>query len=176
MQEKTKSISAIALILGGLALMIGMFVIFLNQKNEITALNGQLEAKKLEYANLYEECLENSKKLDNIDKAAVDAQYRKAENGKFHLGISSPSLTNAENLEFITHLKQEGYNIWYMNENTGDLGNIYHYKNGVEMAKNLQSYIFEKFPNRSKKLDIQQGGNGGGIPASIRDYTILIKL
>jgi len=177
MNDKTKSISAIFLILGGLALAIGMFVIFLKQDRKIHSLNDQINEKNVEYANLLKECINDKNKLMEIDSAAAATELKKIRNGEFYLGVSSPSLKNAENLELITALKQEGYNIWYANENTGDLGNIYYYKEGAAMAADLQKLIYDMFPDRNRfKLKIQAGGSGEGIPSTIRDHAILIKL
>lgn len=177
MNDKTKSISAIFLILGGLALAIGMFVVFLKQDRKIHSLNDQINEKNVEYAKLLKDCINDKNKLMEIDSLSAANELKKIKNGEFYLGISSPSLKNAENLELITALKQEGYNIWYANENTGDLGNIYYYKEGATMAVDVQKLIYDMFPDRSRfKLEIQAGGGGDGIPSTIRDHTILIKL
>jgi hypothetical protein len=184
MDNKKKSIGAIALILIGLFIAIAMFVLFLNQKKEIDNLNTNLEVlnaqfivKNSEYESLYQDCLNKTLELEGIDQAAIAAAAKKAKNGQFHLGISYPSLTKAEGRNLLSLLKNEGYNIWYDNEKTADLGNMYYYKNGAEKAYELQDLIYGMFTDRNRfKLNIKSGGSGSGIPAGIRDNTILIKI
>ena len=177
MNNKTKSIGAIGLIIIGLILAIVMFVIFLKQKEEIANLNTNYLAKSSEYEKLYQDCLEMTKQLEGINQADIAAASKKAENGQFHLGISHPRLTNAEGIELLTLLTNEGFNIWYANEETGDLGNMYYYKNGKNKADEIKEMIYDKFTDRSKfNLNINSGGSGSSIPSGIRDNTILIKI
>ena len=184
MNNKTKSLGAIGLIIGGLLLAIVMFVLFLNQQKEIIRLNDeseelnqQLAAKSIEFEELYVDCLEKTKELEGISQEEVAAAAKKAENGRFHLGISFPTLTNAEGLDLVSQLKTQGYNIWYVNEKKSDLGKMYYYKNGEKKAAELQAFIYSLFSDRSRfKLEKKSGGTGGGIPASIRDNAIIIKI
>lgn len=184
MNQKTQTLGAIGLILVGLVLAIGVFVYFLKQKNEISelrdqaeSLNVQLEAKKIEFEELYTDCLEKTRQLEGIDQAEIAAAAKKAENGRFHLGISAPTLTNAEGLELLSVLKNEGFNIWYANEKTGDLGAMYYYQNGESKAAEIKDIIYGLFNDRSRfNLDVKSGGSGSGIPASIRNNTIIIKI
>ena len=184
MNEKSKSLGAIGLILVGLVLSISMFVLFLNQKQKIQTikenaelLNIELDKKNLEYETLYLECLEKTKQLEGINQAEIEEAARVARNGRFHLGISAPSLTRAEGLDLLAQLKNEGYTIWYANEKQGDLGKMYYYENGEEKAEVLKTFIHDMFPDRSRfDLVVNTGGEGSGIPPEIRSNTIIIKI
>lgn len=174
MNNKTKSIGAIGLILGGLILAIVMFVIFLNKEKEISKLNDQLIVKSAEYESLYQDCLKKTEQLEGIDQAEIAAAAKKAENGQFHLGISWPTLTQKEGGDLLVLLKNEGFNIYYENEKTADLGNMYYYNNGVTKAEELKELIYSKFPRI--RLNVKAGGSGSSIPSGIRDNTIIIKI
>lgn len=184
MNEKTQSLTAIGLIIAGLILAISMFVLFLKQKGQIEEmkenaelLNVELDKKNLEYETLYLECLEKTKQLEGINQAEIEEAARVARNGRFHLGISAPTLTNAEGLELLSKLKTEGYTIWYANQKPDDLGKMYYYNNGEQKAEELKELIHGMFPNRNRfDLSVSSGGVGSGIPSEIRANTIIIKI
>ncbi|MFT4568211.1 MAG: hypothetical protein ACI9FN_003180 [Saprospiraceae bacterium] len=121
----------------------------MNQKKEIEDKEEVIEAllksekeNSEKYTDLYTKCLETKKRLEVIDSVKFEKEIRIAEKGKYRLGISYPSLTNAEALELSTLLKNEGFRIWYANEKTDDLGNMYYYKNWQDKAKEHQGLIY----------------------------------